>query len=84
MFASFWIGTNRRLTTACCIANPKNTETVISRCTVGQVSGCGRSTDKAAFQRFAQFERYLALIERPGSGEMVVVFCADRQTDGQQ
>ena len=34
-----------------------------------------RSTDKAVFQRF------LALIERPGSGELVFFVLTDRQTD---
>ena len=38
-----------------------------------------RSTDKAVFQHFAQFE----LVEQPGSGELMFFVLTDRQTDGQ-
>ena len=41
-----------------------------------------RSTVKVVFQRFAQFEGILALIEQPGSRELAFFVPTDRQTDG--
>ena len=40
--ASLRIGINCRLTNALCIVNPRDTETVVSSCTGGQVSGYGQ------------------------------------------